>query len=209
MKFILAKKLEMSQRFRDNGNVVPVTLLSVGPCVVTQVRTKDKDGYDAVQVGAGEDDKPSLPQKGHTKALGKAFGIFKEFRLEGPSTLNVGDQIDANQFTPGEFVDIMGTSKGKGFQGVVRRHHFRGGPKTHGHKDNERMPGSIGAGGIQKVFKGMRMGGRMGGGQVTVKNLEIVEVDAAKGIIAVKGAVPGAYGAHLVITGGYSAKKSW
>lgn len=209
MKFILAKKLEMSQRFRDNGNVVPVTLLSVGPCTVTQVRTQEKDGYDAIQVGCGTDEKPNMPQKGHTKALGKAFAIYKEFRLDAPSTHAVGDVIDAGQFTPGEFVDVIGTSKGKGFQGVVKRHHFGGGPATHGHKDNLRMPGSIGSGGMQRVFKGLRMGGRMGGDQVTVKNLEIVEVDLTKGIVAVKGAVPGAYGTELVISGGYAKKHTW
>ncbi len=209
MKFLLATKLEMSQRFRENGNVLPVTLLSVGPCTVTQVRTKETDGYDAIQVGCGIDEKPNMPKKGHTKDLGTAFKMYKEFRLEGPSTYKVGDVIDATQFIPGEFVDIMGISKGKGFQGVVKRHHFRGGPASHGHKDNLRMPGSIGSGGMQRVFKGLRMGGRMGGDQVTVKNLEVVEVDAAKGIIAVKGAVPGAYSTDLVITGGYEKKQSW
>lgn len=209
MKFILAKKLEMSQRFRENGNVVPVTLLSVGPCTVTQVRTQETDGYDAIQVGFGTDESPKLPQKGHTKNLGKAFEIYKEFRLDAPATYKVGDVIDATQFVSGEYVDIMGTSKGKGFQGVVKRHHFGGGPATHGHKDNLRMPGSIGSGGMQRVFKGLRMGGRMGGDQVTVKNLEVVDIDVTKGVMAVKGAVPGAYGADLVITGGYEKKQSW
>lgn len=209
MKYVIAKKLEMSQRFRDNGNVVPVTLLEVGPCTVTQVRTKEKDGYDAVQVGCGIDEKPNLPAKGHTKGLGKAFEILKEFRLDGPSGQNVGDIVDASQFVAGEFVNVIGVSKGKGFQGVVKRHHFRGGPATHGHKDNLRMPGSIGSGGMQRVFKGLRMGGRMGGDQVTVKNLEVIEVDAAKGVIAVKGAVPGAFGALLTLTGGHTKKESW
>jgi len=209
MKFIIAKKLEMSQRFKENGNVVPVTLLAVSDCIVTQVRTKEKDGYDGVQVGCGEDKHPNLPEKGHTKGLGKAFELLKEFRMDGPTDLKVGDTISAGQFNPGEFVDVVGVSKGKGFQGVVKRHHFRGGPKTHGHKDNLRMPGSIGSGGMQRVFKGLRMGGRMGGDQVTVKNLEVVEVDAPKGYIAVKGAVPGAFGAILAVTGGHTEKKSW
>ncbi len=209
MKFIIAKKIEMSQRFKENGTVVPVTLLAAAPCVVTQVRTKEVDGYDALQVGTIEEEKPNLPMKGHTKAVGKAFKEVMEFRLDAPSDLKVGDVIDAATFVSGEFVDVTGVSKGKGFQGVVKRHHFRGGPASHGHKDNLRMPGSIGSGGMQRVFKGLRMGGRMGGEQVTVKNLEIVEADAVKGIIAVKGAVPGAFGAVLSLTGGYSKKKSW
>lgn len=209
MKFIIAKKLEMSQRFKENGAVVPVTLLEVSDCVVTQLRTKEKDGYEAVQIGCGEDKRATLSEKGHTKGLGKAFAILKEFRLDGPTELKVGDVVSPSQFAPGEFVGVTGTSKGKGFQGVVKRHHFRGGPKTHGHKDNLRMPGSIGSGGMQRVFKGLRMGGRMGGDEVTVKNLEVIEVDAAKGIIAVKGAVPGAYGTELVLVGGHTKKLSW
>ena len=209
MKFIIAKKLEMSQRFKENGAVVPVTLLEVSDCVVTQLRTKEKDGYEAVQIGCGEDKRATMPEKGHTKGLGKAFAILKEFRLDGPTDLKVGDVVSPSQFVPGEFVGVTGTSKGKGFQGVVKRHHFRGGPKTHGHKDNLRMPGSIGSGGMQRVFKGLRMGGRMGGDEVTVKNLEVIEVDAAKGVIAVKGAVPGAYGTELVLVGGHTKKTSW
>ncbi|MEY4744968.1 MAG: Ribosomal protein large subunit ribosomal protein [Candidatus Parcubacteria bacterium] len=209
MKFIIAKKLEMSQRFKENGNVVPVTLLQAGDCVVTQIRTKEKDGYDAVQIGCIEEAHPNLPEKGHTKALGKAFQVLKEFRLDAPTTLKVGDVVSTSQFIAGEFVDAVGVSKGKGFQGVVKRHHFRGGPRTHGHKDNLRMPGSIGSGGMQRVFKGLRMGGRMGGDQVTVKNLEVVEVDAEQGILAVKGAVPGAFGATILLTGGHTEKKSW
>jgi large subunit ribosomal protein L3 len=213
MKFIIAKKLEMSQRFKENGAVVPVTLLAAGPCVVTQIRTKEQDGYDAVQVGMGEEKNPNKPAKGHAKGTdGKVFKEVMEFRLDGPTDMKVGDVINAETFNAGEFVDVQGTSKGKGFQGVVKRHHFRGGPKSHGQKDQLRMPGSIGGGGRNgkgRVVKGMRMGGRMGGDTVTVKNLEVVEVDAAKGVIAVKGAVPGAFGAILSLNGGYADKKSW
>jgi len=208
-KFIIAKKIEMSQRFRDNGNVVPVTLLVAGPCVVAQVKTKEKDGYDAVQLGWNEEEKPNKPAAGHAKAAGKAFKVLKEFRLPEASTLKVGDVIGAETFVAGEFIDAMGTSKGKGFQGVVKRHHFRGGPRTHGHKDNLRMPGSIGAGGIQRVMKGLRMGGRMGGERVTIKNLEVIDIDATTGIIAVKGAVPGPQGTTIVLTGGYAKKLGW
>lgn len=209
MKFIIARKLEMSQRFKENGNFVPVTLLEAGQNVVTQIRTKEKDGYDAVQLGFSEEKRPNKPQAGHTKALGKAFSSLREFRLDAPSDLKVGDVIDVSTFMNGEYVDAQGVSKGKGFQGVVKRHGFAGGPASHGHKDNLRMPGSIGAGGIQKVFKGMRMGGRMGGDTVTVKNLEVIEVDAAKGIIAIKGGIPGARGAEIVLTGGGTDRRSW
>ena len=209
MKFILAKKIEMSQRFKENGTVVPVTLLEAGPCVVTQVRTKEKDGYDAVQVGFTEDKKPNKPAKGHAKEAGKTFKILREFRIEEPTDLKVGDVISAATFVAGEFVSAQGISKGKGFQGVVKRWGFRGGPATHGHKDNLRMPGSIGAGGVQHVLKGLKMGGRMGGDTVTVKNLEVIEIDAAKGIIAVKGAVPGARGTEIAIIGGHAVKLSW
>lgn len=209
MKFIVAKKAEMSQRFRDGGEVVPVTLLTVGPCTVTQVRTVEKDGYEAIQVGCGTPKKPAKAQVGHTKSLGQAFKEYQEFRLEEPATIAVGDKIDLAQFVPGEFVHVTGVSKGKGFQGPVKRYGFRGGEATHGHKDNARMPGSIGATGAQRVFKGTRMAGRMGGDRVTVHNLEVIEVDPTAGTIALKGAVPGARGTTLAVHGGYSEKQHW
>jgi len=209
MKFIIAKKIEMSQRFRADGTVVPVTLLQAGPCVVTQVKTQDKDGYSAVQLGLGKEKYPSKPQSGHLKPAGEMCKIVREFRVDGPVELAVGAKVDAAQFKPGEFVGVSGISKGKGFQGVVKRHHFRGGPASHGHKDNLRMPGAIGSGGMQRVFKGLRMGGHMGSDSVTVKNLEVIEVDAANNILAVKGAVPGARGAVLLVSGGHEAKQSW
>jgi large subunit ribosomal protein L3 len=209
MKFIVAKKVEMSQRFRDNGEVVPVTVLKADACTVTQVRNAAKDGYEAVQVGCGTAKKPARAQVGHTKVLGKSFKRYQEVRLEEPAALNIGDVVDLGQFVPGEFVHVTGTSKGKGFQGPVKRHGFHGGPASHGHKDNLRMPGSIGAGGIQRVLKGQKMAGRMGGDRVTVHNLEVVEVDAAQGMIALKGAVPGATGSSVVIHGGSDKKQSW
>lgn len=208
MKFIIAEKIEMSQRFKEDGTVVPVTLLSATPCEVVQMKTKETDGYTAVQLGSGLAKKPSKPQVGHSKANNKTFRTLREFRIDAP-TQQPGEVIDVSQFAPGEFVQVTATSKGKGFQGVVKRHHFRGGPKSHGHKDNLRMPGSIGSGGMQRVFKGLRMGGHMGMDQVTVKNLEIVEVDAKNGVIAVKGAVPGARGAIVLVSGGYSEKQAW
>jgi len=210
MKFIIAKKLEMSQRFRADGTVVPVTLLQADACKVTQVKTEEKDGYTAVQVGCGREKNPTKALAGHLKAVGENFKTLREFRVDDAKDLAVGGAIDASQFKPGEFVEVSGVSKGKGFQGVVKRHHFRGGPRTHGHKDNLRMPGSIGSGGMQRVFKGTRMGGHMGVDRVTVKNLEVIEVDAEKGILAVKGAVPGARGAVVLISGeGHESKQSW
>jgi large subunit ribosomal protein L3 len=209
MKFIIAKKLDMSQRFKGDGTAVPVTLLQAGPCVVTQVRTKEKDGYDAVQLGFGVDKRANMPSKGHTKAAGNAFKTLREFRLDAPADLKVGDTVQAATFEPGDMVAVQGLSKGKGFQGVVKRHGFGGGPSTHGHKDNLRMPGSIGSGGMQRVFKGLRMGGRMGGDTVTVKTLEVIEVDAATGVVAVTGAVPGARGTLLLVESRGKEKLSW
>lgn len=190
MKFILAKKLEMSQVFRPDGTVVPVTLVQAGPCVVTQVKTDESDGYTAVQLGFLPTHKPlAKPQAGHLTDLPQAT-VLREFRLEKASDLKRGDAIEATVFAAGDNVQVTGISKGKGFEGVVKRHGFHGHPSTHGHKDQLRMPGSIGAGGVQHVLKGRRMAGRMGNEQVTVKNLEIVEVRDG-GILAVKGAVPG------------------
>lgn len=210
MKFIIAKKMDMTQRFREDGTVVPVTLLKAEPCTVTQVKTEDKDGYSAVQLGAGEARAKLLskPVQGHLKACGKNCRTLKEFRVEGTEH-KVGDQIDISQFAPGEYVHITGTSKGRGFQGVVKRHGFKGGDASHGNKDQLRMPGSIGAVGPAHVFKGTRMAGRMGGDKVTVKNLEIVDIDAKAGVMAVKGAVPGSRGSVVIVAGGHEKRQSW
>jgi len=190
MKFILAKKLEMSQVFQPDGTVIPVTLVKAGPCTITQVKTKDQDGYVAVQLGFEPAKKLAKPQAGHLKDLPQ-FKVLREFRLDDTSGLERGQAVEAAAFAAGDTVEITGTSKGKGFQGVVKRHHFHGHPSSHGHKDQQRMPGSIGAGGVQKVMKGRRMAGRMGGDTVTVKNLKVVEI-RDNGILAIKGAVPGA-----------------
>ncbi|MBM3204480.1 50S ribosomal protein L3 [Candidatus Uhrbacteria bacterium] len=197
MKFILGKKLEMSQVYQPDGTIVPVTLVQAGPCVVTQVKTDETDGYVAVQVGFMPAKKLSKPEAGHLKDL-SLLRHLREFRVEGELAQKRGDVIEATSFQPGEMVHVSGTSKGKGFQGVVKRHHFHGHPTSHGHKDQTRMPGSIGAGGVQHVLKGRRMAGHMGDERVTVKNLKIVEVRDG-GIIALKGAVPGARNAILEI----------
>ncbi len=197
MKCILAKKIEMSQVFRQDGTVVPVTLVQAGPCVVTQVKSQDTDGYSAIQLGFLEMKKCTKPQEGHLKDL-PLSRVMREFRLGDTINLKRGDTIDAQTFSVGDVVEVTGTSKGKGFQGVVKRHGFHGHPASHGHKDQLRMPGSIGAGGPQHVFKGRRMAGRMGNETVTVKNLQVVEV-RDKGILALKGAVPGARNSILEI----------
>lgn len=197
MKFILAKKLEMSQVYTPEGKVIPVTLVQAGPCVITQVKNQEQDGYTSVQVGFLNAKRLNKPMEGHLKELPK-LKILREFRIDDAGELKRGDVIEAKQFAAEEVVDVMGTSKGRGFQGVVKRHGFHGHPASHGHKDQLRMPGSIGAGGVQKVFKGQRMAGHMGDDQVTVKNLKIVEV-REDGVLAIKGAVPGARNSILKI----------
>lgn len=199
----------MTQVFREDGSVVPVTKVEAGPCVVTQVKTMEKDGVPAVQIGFGEQKKFRLSQslQGHLNGLAMVR-YLRDFRMptgqEGATkeaeTLKRGDTITLKIFAAGDRVQVTGMSKGKGFQGVVKRHGFRGGPRTHGHKDNLRMPGTIGAGGVQRVFKNQRMGGHMGSERVTVKNLEIVQVDQAANLLYVKGALPGARGSLLLLS---------
>lgn len=193
----------MTQVFKDDGAVIPVTAVLAEPNVITQIRTLEKDGYSAVQIGLGESKKLKKPNQGHLKNLPLVKDL-KEFRLlnESAGDLKRGDKITVSAFSLGDEVGVTGVSKGKGFQGVVKRHGFHGSPATHGHKDQERMPGSIGAGGVQRVFKGMRMAGRMGGEQVTVKGLEIMEIDREKNILYIKGALPGSRNSLVMIFGG-------
>lgn len=180
----------MTQKFLESGLVAPVTVVEAGPCTITQVKS-DKDGYTAVQIGFGLNKKLSKPIKGHLKDLGN-FRYLREFRLAKIDNLTTGKVVDVSSFKVGDILKITATSKGKGFQGVVKRHGFHGAPATHGHKDQLRMPGSIGSTDSARVFKGTRMGGRMGGDTVTVTNLELIEVDTAKNLLYIKGAVPGA-----------------
>lgn len=204
MKFIIGKKLEMTQIFRDNGTVVAVTKVQAGPCTVAQVKTDERDGYTAVQFGWGARKAKNVrkPQIGHLKGLG-VFAKLRELRLPKGAAIAAerGQQIDAANFAPGDIVAITGTSKGRGFQGVVKRWGFHGSPKTHGHKDQLRMPGSIGAGGPAHVFKGTRMGGHMGDARTTVRNLEVIKVDADNNILYIKGALPGARNSLVLISG--------
>ena len=198
MKFILGEKQEMTQIFDEEGNVHPVTVISAGPVVVTQVKSNERDGYEATQVGFGTRKAKNInkPQQGHMKDLGD-FAVLKEFR--GATDKNVGDKIDVTTFVEGDMVTVSSISKGKGFQGVVKRHGFAGQPRSHGQKHTERAPGSIGATGPQRVFKGMRMPGRMGSDRITTKNLKVVKVDGENNLIFIKGAVAGRRGTLVEI----------
>jgi large subunit ribosomal protein L3 len=213
MKFLLGIKKEMSQKFTESGAVVPVTAIQAGPCQVTQVKALQQDGYLAVQVGMGHKNKITKALQGHLKDMDN-FRYLREFRIK-PYTndtngdakdaneitnLKRGDKLDVSIFQPGDKLQITGTSKGKGFQGVVKRHGFHGAPATHGHKDQLRMPGSIGATAPARVFKGTRMGGHMGAARVTIKEVEIVEVDKGKSLLWVKGPVPGAFNSLVLLS---------
>jgi large subunit ribosomal protein L3 len=204
MKFIIGTKVEMVQYFTPEGKVVPATVIATGPATVTQVKTKETDGYDAVQVGFGEQKKERVTKArlGHMGAQG-IFRHLKEFRSKtgALAEMKVGDVIEPTVFAPGDTVRVTGTSKGKGFQGVVKRHGFHGGPRTHGQKHSEREPGSIGGGLRNRVPKGMRMAGRTGGDTITVQNLKIVDVDTTNNLLVVKGAIPGRRGTVVSIVG--------
>src|SRR3989344_3417435 len=200
MKFILARKIEMSQVFGDDGKVRPVTWLEAGPVFITQKKSAEKDGYVSVQVGFGAKKEKNI--KKPQKKLGN-FAIFKEFKplTSGVSLPEVGDKIDVSVFTEGDAVNVSGTSKGKGFQGVVKRHGFAGGSRTHGQKHSEREPGSIGATCPQRVLKGRRMPGRMGTERVTVRNLKVIKIIPEKNLMAVSGAIPGNRGSLVEVRG--------
>ena len=195
---IVGRKIGMTQLFQDGGEVV-VTAIEAGPCFVTQIKTEAKDGYDAVQVGFGEAKRLNSAQKGHLKDVGR-FKYLREFDMEDIESAQVGQKLDVDMFKSGDLVDVTGTSKGKGFAGVVKRYHFAGGPKTHGQSDRHRAPGSIGAGtNPGRVLKGTRMAGHMGNRRVTVRNLKVIDVDLARHLILVEGAVPGSNKGLLLI----------
>jgi large subunit ribosomal protein L3 len=205
MKGILGKKVGMTQVFSERGEVVPVTIIEAGPCFVAQIKTVERDGYAAVQLGFDESKPKRLtrPQLRHLqKSNLPALRYLREIRLSADELgdLEEGQRVTVDIFEEGELVDVTGTSKGKGFAGVVKRHNFRGGPKTHGQSDRHRAPGSIGACTTPgKVMKGMRMAGRMGGERVTVQSLKVVLVDPERNLLAVQGAVPGASNGLLLI----------
>ncbi|MCH8296827.1 MAG: 50S ribosomal protein L3 [Chloroflexi bacterium] len=188
----LGKKIGMTQIFREDGRVVPVTVIEAGPCVVTQVKTKETDGYEAVQLGFGEVKRRNKPLSGHLKDS-RLCRFLREVTADNTSEFEVGQTISVDIFQAGEKVDIIGRSKGRGFAGVMKRWGFKGGPKTHGQSDRARAPGSIGGGTTPgKVYKGLKMAGHMGNRRITVKGLEIVEVDAERNLLLIKGGIPGA-----------------
>jgi large subunit ribosomal protein L3 len=196
---IIGRKLGMTQLFREDGIAEPVTVIDASPCAVVQVKTAGKEGYNAVQLGYGKAKKLSSPVKGHLRGTGE-FSCLREFRMDEIEVINIGDKVDVSMFQPGDTVDVIGISKGKGFAGVVKRHGFAGGPKTHGQSDRHRAPGSIGSGTTPgRVKKGMRMAGRMGNQRVTARNLVVVKADAERNILVVRGAVPGANNGIILI----------
>ena len=195
MKFILGRKIEMSQIFKDD-KVIPVTLITAGPCFVTQIKKKDKDGYESLQIGFEE----LKPKKVKKPQKNKPYRFLREFK-NNEKQLKIGDKIDVSIFKEGDKAKISGISKGKGFQGAVKRWGFSGRNATHGVKHDHRTLGSVGATGPQKVFKGKKMPGRMGTERITVKNLEIMKIDPENNLLAVKGAVPGRRGTLLEIRG--------
>ena len=200
MKFILGKKVEMTHKYDAQGNVVPVTVVQAGPCTVSQLKTAEKDGYNSVQLAYSAAKKLNKPEAGHLKKTEKLFKYLREFPVKAMEEgVAVGAEIKADVFAVGDKVDVSAQSKGKGFQGVVKRHGFAGSLATHGHKDQLRMSGSIGSGGVGHVFKGLRMGGHMGATQFTMKNCEVIEVDAENNLLYLKGSVPGARNSLLKI----------
>ena len=201
---LLGRKIGMIQLFDSEGRLRSATVIEAGPCLVTQIRSEERDGYTAVQLGFGAKKHANKPQRGHLKNLGD-LRYLREFKMDDGGDHSVGDRIGVEIFREGDLVDITGTSKGRGFAGTVKRHGFAGGPKTHGQSDRHRAPGSIGAGNTPgRVFKGMRMAGHMGAEQVTVLNLEVLQSNAARGLLLIAGAVPGARHGLLKIR--YSSK---
>jgi len=199
LRAFLGKKIGMTQIYEEGGNVVPVTVIQAGPCFVTQIRTSESDGYEAVQIGFDEVKKLNKPRAGHLKNS-KMVRFLREVKADNSSELAVGQQINVDIFAPGEFVDVIGKSKGRGFAGVIKRHGFGGGDRTHGQSDRMRAPGSIGGGTTPgRVYKGQKMSGHMGNVRITVKNLEVVQVDLERNLLIVKGAVPGGPNSLLTV----------
>ncbi|OIP79467.1 MAG: 50S ribosomal protein L3 [Parcubacteria group bacterium CG08_land_8_20_14_0_20_48_21] len=202
MKMLIGTKLRMTQIYSQEGKVVPVTIVKADPCTIVQVKTEPTDGYNAVQLGYGAKKYATKPMAGHTKGKGP-YRLLREFRVEDVGTLSslkIGDALTIAQFTEGDMLVVAGISKGKGFQGVVRRHGFAGQRATHGNKDQLRMPGSIGSTDPQRVFKGMRMAGHMGADRVTVHNLKVAKVDTQLNELYIAGAIPGSRNSIILVT---------
>ncbi|HRC28026.1 MAG TPA: 50S ribosomal protein L3 [Candidatus Saccharimonas sp.] len=202
MKALLGTKIGMTQIIGEDGVTIPVTLIQAGPCTVTQVKSVETDGYNAVQVAYGQGKNLSKAVAGHVKSAGVTPKEIREFRVDDLGEIKVGDSWDISEFGLGDIVDATGISKGKGWAGTIKRHNFKRHRKTHGGKGNTRKVGSIGSMYPQKIFKGKRMAGQMGGDQVTVKNLQVAYISAADNLVGVKGAVPGPKKGLIVINGG-------
>lgn len=200
VRSLIGRKIGTTQLFTESGDTVGVTAVEVGPCVVTQIKTAETDGYDAVQLGFGEVKRLNNPRKGHLDAAGSLFRHLREVDAEDVSEFEVGQRLDLSTFEVGKNIDAVGLSKGRGFAGVVKRHGFHGGPKTHGQSDRHRAPGSIGAGTTPgRVIKGHKMAGHMGNSRFTVRNLQVVSADLERNLLFVKGSVPGAHNSLVII----------
>ena len=204
MPGLIGKKIGMTSVFTEEGKNIPCTILETGPCVVTQVKTLQRHGYQAVQVGYEESRKINQPEKGHLKRT-SPFRHLKEFRVDSLGDFQIGQRIDADIFQPGDIIDVVGVSTGRGFAGAMKRHNFSGGPKTHGQSDRHRAPGSIGGTTYPgRVSKGQRMPGHWGAERVTVKKVEVVQTDLDRNVLFVKGAVPGARDGLIIMRKGTS-----
>jgi len=204
---IIGRKIGMMHVFSNEGEAKGVTAIEAGPCFVTQIKTTDKDGYDAIQLGFNETNRLNSPERGHLKKTGRSLRYLREFKEDAGMSLEVGQKVDVSMFNPGDIIDITGTSKGKGFAGGMKRHHFSGGPKTHGQSDRARAPGSIGGTTFPgRVYKGKRMAGHMGNRRITEVGVKIVEVDSDRNMLLVEGAVPGAFKSLLTIKKSYKSK---
>lgn len=198
---ILGKKIGTTEVFGEDGRADCVTAIQVGPCTVTQIKTLESDGYDGVQLGFEPVKRLNKPRTGHLEASNGLFRYLREVKVDDPGELEVGQEFDVSLFEPGEKVNATGLSKGRGFAGVVKRHHFKGGPKTHGQSDRHRAPGSIGAGTYPgRVIKGHKMAGHMGNARVTIRNLDVVLADPERNLLLVRGGVPGATNSLVIVT---------
>ena len=206
---LIGKKIGATQIFREDGRSDAVTVIQAGPCTVTQVKTEDTDGYAGAQLGFETVRRLNKPRAGHLRRVSQRFRILREFGVDDVSEVEVGQLVDASLFSEGDLVDVSGRSKGRGFQGGVKRYNFRGGPKTHGQSDRHRAPGSIGAGSTPgKVIKGLRMAGHMGNARVTARKLEVALADPERGLLFVKGSVPGARNSLVLIKRSGSRKRA-
>jgi large subunit ribosomal protein L3 len=196
---IIGKKLGMTQVFNEAGKCRPVTVVEAGPCKIVQIKEAAKDGYNSAQLGFGKAKRLTAAEKGHLKEMGQ-FKHLREVRVDSVEGLKAGDTLDISLFKPGDKVDVIGISKGKGFAGVVKRHHFKGGPKTHGQSDRQRAPGAIGATTTPgHVWKGLRMAGHLGNSQVTALNLAVYSADSTKNILMIEGAIPGSKNGLVIV----------